>query len=84
MRGIFAIRDRTANVFSGVNMDLTNDTAKRNFAFSVNNIREIQFASKDYELCRIADFDEVKGVISPVVPIEVICRGDEVIEKIVN
>lgn len=76
---VYALRDRLADAFRSVNLDINDQTAKRNFAFSVNNSPELIFQSKDLELCRVGEFDYHSGVLSPCTPIVVVCRGDEVI-----
>lgn len=79
--GIYSIRDRIADSFRSVNLDTNDQTAKRNFAYAVQNTPELQFQSKDLELCRVGSFDAHTGVIMAVTPIEVICRGDEVLNN---
>lgn len=77
--GIYSLRDRIGDVFRSVTVDTNDLTAKRNFAFAVNNSPELLFQSKDLELCKIAEFDAHSGQVFPCVPIVVVCRGDEVI-----
>ena len=77
--GIYSLRDRIADVFRSVTLDTNDATARRNFAYAVQNSPELQFQSKDLELCRVGSFDAHTGVISALVPIQVICRGDEVL-----
>lgn len=79
--GVYSLRDRTADIFRSVMIDNNDATARRNFAYAIQNSPELQFQSKDLELCRVGNFDTHTGVISAVVPIKVICRGDEVISN---
>lgn len=79
--GIYSLRDRIGDVFRSVTVDNNDLTAKRNFAFAVNNSPELLFQSKDLELCKIAEFDAHSGQVIPCVPIVVVCRGDEVISN---
>lgn len=76
---VYSMRDRIADRFRSVVVDVNDAVAKRNFSFAVNNTPELLFQSKDLELCCIAEFDSKKGTIVPIVPIKVVCRGDEVI-----
>lgn len=77
--GLYSLRDRLGDVFRSVAVDNNDMTAKRNFAYAVNNSPELLFQSKDLELCKIAEFDAHSGAVIPCVPIQVICRGDEVL-----
>lgn len=79
--GIYALRDRIADKFRSVTVDINDMTAKRNFAYAVNNAPELLFQAKDLELCMIAEFDDVSGVVYPETPIKVVCRGDEVVQE---
>lgn len=78
--GLYSLRDRVADVFRSVTVDTNDQTAKRNFAYAVNNSPELLFQSKDLELCKVAEFDAHSGVVVPCVPIVVVCRGDEVVK----
>lgn len=78
--GLYSLRDRLGDVFRSVTVDNNDLTAKRNFSYAVNNSPELLFQSKDLELCRIAEFDAHSGAVIPCVPIQVICRGDEVVK----
>lgn len=77
--GLYSLRDRLGDVFRSVTVDNNDLTAKRNFSYAVNNSPELLFQSKDLELCKIAEFDAHTGEVFPCVPIQVVCRGDEVI-----
>lgn len=77
--GVFAIRDKVAEEFRSITCDVNESTAKRNFAYAVNNSPELQFAAKDYELYCIGDFQSDKGLVTPMVPAVLIARGDEVL-----
>lgn len=76
---LYSLRDRLADSFRSVVLDVSDATAQRNFAFAVTNTPEMAFQSKDLELCCIGEFDSKTGVIVPCVPIRVVCRGDEVL-----
>lgn len=79
--GLYSLRDRIGDVFRSVTVDTNDMTAKRNFAFAVNNSAELMFQAKDLELCKIAEFNAHSGMVVPCVPIQVVCRGDEVIDN---
>lgn len=79
--GLYSLRDRLGDVFRSVTVDTNDMTARRNFAYAVNNSPELLFQSKDLELCKIAEFDAHSGQVIPCVPILVVCRGDEVIDN---
>lgn len=79
--GVYSLRDRTADSFRSITIDTNDMTARRNFAYAVQNSPELQFQSKDLELCRVGSFDVHTGDISALVPIQVLCRGDEVLNN---
>lgn len=78
---IYALRDRVADRFRSITVDVNDAVAKRNFAFAVANSPELAFQNRDIELCRVGEFDSKKGTIIPCVPIQVVCRGDEVMQN---
>lgn len=82
--GLYSLRDRLGDVFRSVTVDNNDLTAKRNFSYAVTNSPELLFQSKDLELCKIAEFDAHSGAVIPCVPIQVICRGDEVVRDDVS
>lgn len=78
---LYALRDRIADRFRSVTVDVNDMVAKRNFAYALNNAPELLWEAKDLELCMIAEFDDVSGVVYPETPIQVVCRGDEVVQE---
>lgn len=75
---VYAIRDKYTNFMSPA-IDMNDDSAKRNFAFAINNNPGVMnFAPADYDFYRIGVFDSKTGDIRPVQPIEFICNGNEV------
>lgn len=73
---VFAIRDaKSARFIQPVN-DVNEATAKRGFSQAVNNPNGIiGFAPKDFDLYKVAQFDDEKGLYIPIVPIELVCNG---------
>lgn len=60
---IFSIRDNKAN-FGLPWCDLSENTARRGFAFQINNPDGIMnFAPKDYDLYKIGVFDNESGLV---------------------
>lgn len=77
---VYSLRDKIADSFQSCSLDTNDFVAKRNFSYAVNNSSELLFKSKDLELYRVGSFDTTKGVITPQNPIELVCRGDEVMQ----
>lgn len=76
-RNLFAIRDRVAMMYRDVICDDAVDVAVRNLRFAVNNNAQLAFMAKDLEFCRIGEFDTDSGVVTPVIPADVVCHvGD--------
>lgn len=76
---VTAIRDKIAENFGVIQIEVNDATAKRNFAYTVQNTPTMQFSASDLELYLIGEFDIRKGVLVPVQPAVLICRGDEVL-----
>ena len=79
--GVYALRDRVSENFSSPTFEEKNDVAMRNLAFSVNNTSQMLFFSKDLELWKIGDIELKTGVITPLVPMQLVCRADSLIGK---
>lgn len=79
--GVYCLRDRTAEVFSSPTFEEKNEIAMRNLAFAVNNNSQMLFIAKDLELWKIADVELKSGVVTPLVPMELVCRADSLIGK---
>lgn len=78
---IYALRDNKTNFVANLLIEQNDPSARRNFAYMVNNSGSIQnFAPADFDLFKIGTFDSVSGIISPIVPIEFICNGLGVLE----
>ena len=59
--------------------DSNDMTAKRNFAFAVNNAESIMnFAPADFALYRVGVYDNERGEITGYDPV-LICRGEDVL-----
>lgn len=77
---VVGLRDKVAMSFQSLTLDVNEATAKRNFAFAVNNSQELLFKSQDIELYKLADFDCDNGKFEITLPMERICSGDEVLQ----
>lgn len=77
---VYSLRDKIADTFQSCSLDTNDFVAKRNFAYAVNNSQELLFKAKDLELYRVGNFDTTKGVLTPQIPAELVCRGDEVLQ----
>lgn len=76
---VTAIRDKVAENFGVIQIEVNDATAKRNFAYTVKNTPTMLFSASDLELYQVGQFDITKGVLIPVQPAVLICRGDEVL-----
>lgn len=78
---VYCIRDKYTG-FMAPAIDMNDDSAKRNFAFAINNNPGVMnFAPSDYDFYRIGTFDSKTGELRPVVPIDFICNGNEVFNE---
>ncbi len=78
---VYCIRDKYTGFMSPA-IDMNDDSAKRNFAYAINNNPGVMnFAPVDYDFYRVATFDSKTGDLRPVQPIEFICNGNEVLNE---
>ena len=75
---VYALFDKAANTYTNITVDVSDDTAKRNFAFAVSQSAQLQFFTKWYELRRIADINLQTGFINPLPVSVLVCTGEEV------
>lgn len=78
---VFCIRDIKTG-FMSPTIDQNDLSAKRNFAYAINNSNQLMnYSPSDFQFYKIGNFDSQKGVLEPVSPIELICDGVDVYEK---
>ena len=58
---LFSIRDKLSG-YGQPMADVSEATAKRNFAYAINNNDQMNFSPSDYDLYYLGDFDTEKGV----------------------
>ena len=75
--GVYALYDRARNAFGSINVDSSDEVAKRSFLFAVSQDVQLQYISKDLELYKIGEMPQDTGIITPLVVHKLICRGDE-------
>lgn len=73
---MYAVRDVHVG-FNAPLTDINDNTAKRSFAYSVNNGSDslMNFAPKDYDLYKIAEFDTESGHIESLEVPVLVCSG---------
>lgn len=76
---VYSIRDRFSDFMPPV-LEQSDPIAMRNFEMAVSAQKRdtsiMAFRPSDFSLYHIADFDSDSGVLSAVVPPEIICSGD--------
>lgn len=76
---VYSIRDVKVG-FMAPNVDQSDQTAVRQFAFELNNRNGIMnFVPKDFDLYKIGEFEQESGVITPCIPVLVV-NGSSVVE----
>lgn len=77
---MYSIRDRLTGFMTPV-LEQSDPVAMRNFRMACDAQKRdssvIAFSPADFELCYIADFDSISGILDCVSPIEIICRGSD-------
>lgn len=72
---VYAVRDIHTGFLSPT-VDQNDETAKRNFAFMINNNPGvIAFRPADFDLYLIGSFDSENGLMVPLSPVELIANG---------
>lgn len=73
---VYAIRDQKSQRFMQPMCDINDQTAQRGFSQAVNTpTGVIGFAPKDFDLYKVAMFDDEKGRYEPLEVIELVCNG---------
>lgn len=77
---VYSIRDKYTGFMSPM-LDQSDDAAKRNFAYAVNNNPGVMnYSPADFDLYKVGSFDTKSGDIKGCV-IEFICNGMEVFNE---
>lgn len=77
---LYAIRDKFQG-FMSPQPDQSDESAKRNFAFAINNNPGIMgFAPADFDLFAVGSFDSQSGKVTEIVQ-QFICNGQEVFNE---
>lgn len=77
----FSIRDLKADSFGFPYFDTNEQTAKRGFAYQINNNDIMGFSPADYDLYQVGAFDMEKGVFDKFDVPEFVCSGNSVYGK---
>lgn len=72
---VVAVKDELTGRFLEPQFFRSQDEAKRNFQFNINNIKLWEDNPADYSLYQLAEFDEELGFIDAPVMMEKICGG---------
>lgn len=80
---MYSIRDRLTGFMTPV-LEQSDPAAMRNFRMACDVRKRdtslMSYSPSDFEFYHIADFDSSSGVLSPVSPIEVVCRGSDFVD----
>ena len=76
---VYSLRDKVSNQFRDLTLNLSDDVAKRDLGYAVNNNPQLQYMSKDLELYHVGEFDGDKGIMIPVSPIRMVIQCDQLI-----
>lgn len=73
---MYAIQDSLSGFLTPV-LEQNDAVAMRNFRMACESQQSslMHFRPSDFSLYHIADFDSSSGVLSPVVPLEIVCNG---------
>lgn len=76
---VFAVRD-AKTTFWPPQVEENEQSAIRNFAMMINQgTGVIAFSPNDFDFYKVAEFDSEKGTLSPLVPIELVVSGVNVV-----
>lgn len=80
---IYAIKDLKVRAFMQPFFMANDETAKRSFAYAINDSRadQLYMAREDLELWNIGTFDDKKGIITNSEPTIIVNAGEMVYRK---
>lgn len=77
--GVYCIRD-TRSTFLTPTVDTNDQTAMRNFANALMQSGSVlNTHTEDFALYKIGEYDQEKGQLIPISPIEFICDGGSIV-----
>lgn len=80
--GVYSMRDVKTG-FTSLTLDVSDDSARRNFYHSVAKSDGILFTyAQDFALYHVADFNSDTGVVVPVSPIDLIAQGSDAVKEV--
>ena len=77
VKPVYAIYDAKSTFLDPV-VDSGDASARRAFAFAINNGGLMGFAPGDFQLYHIADYDTVTGLLTALSPYDLVSHGLEV------
>lgn len=75
---VYCVRDNKVGFQPQLLLEHSNESAKRGFAYAINNEGLMNYSPKDFDLYKVGTFDTEKGKIESCVP-EIITQGFAVI-----
>lgn len=75
----YSLRDKVSGEFRDLTLNVSDDVAKRDLSYVVNNDTRFQFMSKDFELYKLGIFDTKTGVFEQFNPIEMVVQADQLL-----
>lgn len=81
---VTSVRDVIAEQFKDLNLELNDDTARRNFESAVIRSQDTQSGvlythPGDFVLYKVGEFNTASGILEPL-PLTVLAHGDEFLE----
>lgn len=77
---MYAVHDSLSGFMTPV-VEESDPVAVRNFRMACDSVGSsatlMSYNPLDFSLYHIADYDSATGIVTPVVPLELICRGEK-------
>lgn len=83
MRGIFSVYDRRAIMYGRCFDEVSPVNATRSFEAACGSVdSNLMRYPEDFELHQVAQFDEEKGVVHPLVPAVCVATAQEMVRRV--
>lgn len=68
IRGMYTVRDEASQLYMTPTTSATNEVAIRDFDYALKSNELMRFKPTDFSLWKIADYDDVTGIVEPIPP----------------
>lgn len=74
IRYVYSVRDEVSTLYMGLQLELNDAVACRNFDYALSRNEMMSYRPEDYSLWLLGSYDDTTGIITPCPP-KIIKRG---------